>query len=81
MRSGLIIKVIIDISLYTIKYKFQEKLICIKLYYFIQISYKIINKNYGAPFNSLSFTWIDKEKKRLKISKKEWIFSFGENKP
>ena len=27
---------------------------------------KIINQNYGAPFNSLSFTWIDKEKKRLK---------------
>jgi len=30
------------------------------------LTIKIINKNYGAPFNSLSFTWIDKEKKRLK---------------
>ena len=30
------------------------------------LTIKIINKNYRAPFNSLSFTWIDKEKKRLK---------------
>ena len=30
------------------------------------LAIKIIKKNYGSPFNSLSFTWIDKEKKRLK---------------
>ena len=30
------------------------------------LTIKIINKNYGAPFNSLSFTWINKEKKRIK---------------
>ncbi len=30
------------------------------------LTIKIINKNYGSPFNKLSFTWINKETKRLK---------------
>tara|TARA_B110000008_G_C16803319_1_gene497643 strand:- start:80 stop:856 length:777 start_codon:yes stop_codon:yes gene_type:complete len=30
------------------------------------LTIKIINKNYGSPFDKLSFTWIDKETKRLK---------------
>ena len=27
---------------------------------------KIIKKSYGKPFNQLSYTWIDRENKRLK---------------
>lgn len=43
------------------------------------LAIKIINKSYDAPFNSLSFTWIDKERKRLKkwqstIHNKESIY-------
>ena len=39
------------------------------------LTIKIINKSYGAPFNSLSFTWIEKETKRLK----KWQHTINNN--